>query len=55
MTATWLTLTGTVGKSNAMVKTINDLSVKTGQAVDVVNELEQGFYHLHSNKKNQMN
>ncbi|MEE6691405.1 phage tail tip lysozyme [Lactiplantibacillus plantarum] len=50
MTATWLTLTGTVGKSNAMVKTINDLSVKTGQAVDVVNELEQGFYHLHSNK-----
>ncbi|MBY7656555.1 tape measure protein [Lactiplantibacillus plantarum] len=51
MTATWLTLTGTIGKSNAMVKTINDLSVKTGQAVDVVNELEQGFYHLHSNKK----
>ncbi|SPD92243.1 tape measure protein [Lactiplantibacillus plantarum] len=51
MAATWLTLTGTVGKSNAMVKTINDLSVKTGQAVDVVNELEQGFYHLHSNKK----
>ncbi|MGL3697635.1 phage tail tip lysozyme [Lactiplantibacillus plantarum subsp. plantarum] len=51
MTATWLTLTGAVGKSNAMVKTINDLSVKTGQAVDVVNELEQGFYHLHSNKK----
>ncbi|WP_436673821.1 phage tail tip lysozyme [Lactiplantibacillus plantarum] len=51
MVATWLTLTGTVGKSNAMVKTINDLSVKTGQAVDVVNELEQGFYHLHSNKK----
>lgn len=51
MTATWLTLTGTVGKSNAMVKTINDLSVQTGQAVDVVNELEQGFYHLHSNKK----
>ena len=51
MVATWLTLAGTVGKSNAMVKTINDLSVKTGQAVDVVNELEQGFYHLHSNKK----
>ncbi|MBJ7525542.1 phage tail protein, partial [Lactobacillus sp. CRM56-2] len=51
MVATWLTLTGTVGKSNAMVKTINDLSVRTGQAVDVVNELEQGFYHLHSNKK----
>ncbi|WP_367376433.1 tape measure protein [Lactiplantibacillus pentosus] len=51
MTATWTTLTGTTTKSKAMVDTINDLSVKTGQAVDVVNELEQGFYHLHSNKK----
>ncbi|POD85185.1 hypothetical protein S101258_01391 [Lactiplantibacillus plantarum subsp. plantarum] len=51
MTATWTTLTGTVTKSDAMVKTINELSVKTGQAVDVVNELEQGFYHLHSNKR----
>ncbi|WP_163627192.1 NlpC/P60 family protein [Lactiplantibacillus plantarum] len=51
MTATWTTLTGTATKSRAMVDTINDLSVKTGQAVDVVNELEQGFYHLHSNKK----
>ncbi|MGY5247613.1 NlpC/P60 family protein [Lactiplantibacillus plantarum] len=51
MTATWTTLTGTATKSKAMVDTINDLSVKTGQAVDVVNELEQGFYHLHSNKR----
>ncbi|WP_432375263.1 tape measure protein [Lactiplantibacillus pentosus] len=50
MTATWTTLTGTATKSKAMVDTINDLSVKTGQAVDVVNELEQGFYHLHSSK-----
>ncbi|WP_143875652.1 hypothetical protein, partial [Oenococcus oeni] len=24
--------------------------VKTGQATDTVNELEQGFYHLHSSK-----
>nr|WP_306789950.1 NlpC/P60 family protein [Levilactobacillus brevis] len=51
MQATWLTLTGTARKSDSMVKTINELSVKTGQAVDVVNELEQGFYHLHSSKK----
>ena len=51
MQATWLTLTGTAKKSDSMVKTINELSVKTGQAVDVVNELEQGFYHLHSSKK----
>lgn len=51
MQATWLTLTGTAKKSDSMVKTINELSVKTGQTVDVVNELEQGFYHLHSSKK----
>lgn len=51
MHATWLTLTGTAKKSDSMVKTINELSVKTGQAVGVVNELEQGFYHLHSSKK----
>ncbi|MFT8488001.1 tape measure protein [Oenococcus sicerae] len=50
MQAVWLTLTGTSGSASAMVKTINDLSVKTGQATDTVNELEQGFYHLHSSK-----
>ena len=33
-----------------MVSTINDLSKKTGQASSLVNELEQGFYHLHSSK-----
>ncbi|TPR16641.1 aggregation-promoting factor C-terminal-like domain-containing protein [Apilactobacillus timberlakei] len=51
MTATWTTLTGNADKSKDMVNTINDLSVKTGQANDTVDELEQGFYHLHSNKK----
>ncbi|WP_143796958.1 tape measure protein, partial [Oenococcus oeni] len=50
MGAVWLTLTGSSGAASAMVKTINDLSVKTGQATDTVNELEQGFYHLHSSK-----
>ncbi|WP_257614277.1 tape measure protein, partial [Oenococcus oeni] len=50
MGAVWLTLTGSSGSASAMVKTINDLSVKTGQATDTVNELEQGFYHLHSSK-----
>ncbi len=50
MQAVWLTLTGSSGSATAMVKTINDLSVKTGQATDTVNELEQGFYHLHSSK-----
>ncbi|MFT8412824.1 MAG: tape measure protein [Oenococcus oeni] len=50
MQAVWLTLTGSSGSATAMVNTINDLSVKTGQATDTVNELEQGFYHLHSSK-----
>lgn len=51
MGATWQTLTGNTKSAQAMVNTINDLSIKTGQATDTVNELEQGFYHLHSNKK----
>ncbi|WP_257611364.1 tape measure protein, partial [Oenococcus oeni] len=50
MQAVWLTLTGSSGSATAMVNTINELSVKTGQATDTVNELEQGFYHLHSSK-----
>ncbi len=51
MHATWDTLTGSMAKSNAMVKTINQYSVATGQDQDLVDELEQGYYHLHSNRK----
>lgn len=50
MLATWDTLTGSTDKAQGMVDTVNNLSVKTGQAVDTVDELEQGFYHLHSSK-----
>lgn len=50
MKATWTTLTGSSTKANDMVKTINDLALKTGQATDTVDELEQKFYHLHSSK-----
>lgn len=50
MVATWNTLTGSADKAQDMVNTVNNLSVKTGQAVDTVDELEQGFYHLHSSK-----
>lgn len=50
MVATWDTLTGSADKAQDMVDTVNNLSVKTGQAVNVVDELEQGFYHLHSSK-----
>lgn len=51
MVATWDTLTGSANKAQDMVNTVNNLSVKTGQAVETVGELEQGFYHLHSSKK----
>ncbi|WP_051006271.1 tape measure protein [Liquorilactobacillus vini] len=48
--ATWTTLTGSTDKAKDMQDTINNLAIKTGQATDTVNELEQGFYHLHSSK-----
>lgn len=48
--ATWTTLTGSADKANDMKDTINQLAIKTGQATETVNELEQGFYHLNSNK-----
>lgn len=51
MQQTWLTLTNSKNAAKDMVDTINDLSVKTGQSRDLVNELEQGFYHLHSSKE----
>ncbi|WRM17075.1 tape measure protein [Lactiplantibacillus plantarum] len=50
MLQTWTTLTGSANQAKGMVSTINDLSKKTGQASSIVNELEQGFYHLHSSK-----
>lgn len=50
MNATWTTLTGSAKKAGPMVDSINSMSKATGQSVDVVNELEQGFYHLHSSK-----
>lgn len=49
MGATWLTLRGTPAKSRQMVNQINKYSMATGQDTDLVDELEQGFYHLHSN------
>ena len=51
MNATWTTLTGSADKAKPMVDSINNMSKATGQNVDIVNELEQGFYHLNSSKK----
>lgn len=50
MIATWTTLTGSASKAGPMIDSINKMSQATGQDVDVVNELEQGFYHLNSSK-----
>nr|WP_269449028.1 tape measure protein [Limosilactobacillus caviae] len=51
MVATWTTLTGSAEKAGPLVDSINNMSKATGQNVDIVNELEQGFYHLNSSKK----
>lgn len=51
MVATWTTLTGSAKEAQPMVDSINNMSKATGQNVDIVNELEQGFYHLNSSKK----
>ncbi|WHO86468.1 tape measure protein [Limosilactobacillus oris] len=50
MVSTWTTLTGSASKAKPMIDSINRMSKATGQSVDVVNELEQGFYHLNSSK-----
>lgn len=51
MGATWTTLTNSRAHANRMVNTINKYSVATGQDTDLVDELEQGYYHLHSNNR----
>ncbi|WP_304974508.1 tape measure protein [uncultured Limosilactobacillus sp.] len=51
MVAIWTTLTGSAKKAGPLVDSINNMSKATGQNVDIVNELEQGFYHLNSSKK----
>lgn len=50
MNATWTTLTGNASKGKGFVKSINDMSNAFGQSSDLVNELDQQFYHV-LNKK----
>lgn len=50
MNATWTTLTGSASKGKGFVKSINDMSNAFGQSSDLVNELDQQFYHV-LNKK----
>ncbi|MES5863546.1 tape measure protein [Lacticaseibacillus paracasei] len=50
MNAIWLTLTGNAEKGQAMVDMTNKLAVKFGQDTDLVNELNQQFYHVFDNQ-----
>lgn len=51
MLATWTTLSGSQKQARSIRSEINKRSVATGQDTNLVNEAEQGFYHLHSNRK----
>lgn len=49
MTATWETLTGSAGKGKQMVNISNDLASAFNQNINVVDELNQSFYHVFDN------
>lgn len=51
MNATWDTLTGSAKKGQGMVDVGNQLSTAYGQDIDVVDELNQKFYHVYNNKE----
>ncbi|WP_439847673.1 NlpC/P60 family protein, partial [Lactiplantibacillus plantarum] len=49
MTATWDTLTGSAGKGKQMVDIGNGLASAFNQNINVVDELNQSFYHVFDN------
>jgi SLT domain-containing protein/cell wall-associated NlpC family hydrolase len=49
MTATWTTLTGSNGKGKQMVDIGNGLASAFNQNINVVDELNQSFYHVFDN------
>ncbi|MCG0557063.1 NlpC/P60 family protein [Lactiplantibacillus plantarum] len=49
MTATWTTLTGSSGKGKQMVGIGNELASAFNQNINVVDELNQSFYHVFDN------
>ncbi|MGY5269544.1 NlpC/P60 family protein [Lactiplantibacillus plantarum] len=49
MTATWATLTGSTGKGKQMVGIGNELASAFNQNINVVDELNQSFYHVFDN------
>lgn len=50
MNAVWETLTGSAAKGQKMVQSINSMSTAFGQSTDLVNELDQQFYHVFDNQ-----
>lgn len=50
MISTWTTLTDSANKGKAFVSSINDMSRAFGQSTDLVNELDQQFYHVLDSK-----
>lgn len=50
MQATWTTLSGSASKGKAMVDMGNQLSVAFGQNIEIVDELNQQFYHVLDNE-----
>lgn len=49
MAATWETLTGSAGKGKQMVNIGNELASAFNQNINVVDELNQSFYHVFDN------
>ncbi|WP_394852000.1 NlpC/P60 family protein [Lactiplantibacillus plantarum] len=49
MSATWETLTGSAGKGKQMVSIGNELASAFNQNINVVDELNQSFYHVFDN------
>ncbi|MCT4440290.1 tape measure protein, partial [Lactiplantibacillus plantarum] len=49
MAATWTTLTGSNGKGKQMVDIGNELASAFNQNINVVDELDQSFYHVFDN------
>ena len=51
MNATWLTLTNSASKGQAMVKQINNMAVAAQNSTEMVDQLSQKFYAINSNAK----
>lgn len=51
MNATWLTLTSSASKGQAMVKQINNMAVAAQNSTEMVDQLSQKFYAINNNAK----